>query len=64
MIFWKYDYETDLRIQIEEAIETIAENAIKKGSDLQYISDITGLSLNDIIKLKKNLDDFAFRDKK
>ena len=60
MIFGKYDYETDLRIQTEEAIETThekdAENALKLNLSFESISKITGLSIEKIQQLKENLE--------
>ena len=56
MIFGKYDYATDLKVQMQEQKETIAENALKLNLSFESISKITGLSIKKIKQLKDNLE--------
>ena len=39
---------------IEQGIETTAKNLLKKNMDINFISEVTGLSLKEIEKLKEN----------
>lgn len=63
MIFGEYDYETDIRVQREEAKEegieanklANAKNAILKGFTLQDIADITELPLEKVQQLAEEI---------
>ena len=37
------------------AKEGIATNMLKKGSNIEFISDVTGLTIEEVEELKKNL---------
>ncbi|TAH30396.1 MAG: hypothetical protein EAZ06_03430 [Cytophagales bacterium] len=45
------EQKAELRKQIE-----IAKNGIKKGLDNQFVSDLTGLSIEQIEQLRKEID--------
>ncbi len=55
MLIGEYDYETDIAVQREEAaresIKKTVTNMIRKNCDNEFISEVTGLSVEEIEKL-------------
>ena len=71
MLFGEYDYETDIRVQRQEAFEDgvaegidqgaeqkaieTAKNALKNNIPVEMVVKITGLTENMVLELKKEI---------
>lgn len=50
-----YDYNEDLAVHVEEAMEKVAESLLRKGVDINTICEATGLSVEQIAELQSQV---------
>lgn len=63
MFFGEYDYDLDMKVKTEEAFESgmeqkaveTATNMLRKNYPLSDISEITGLSFEQVLELQKTI---------